>query len=89
MVRDVVKKAAVMVVEIIEKKEEYTTLAVIDYHMNNTEDLHVIDNKYYSSSVYLDLKRPDVMDKTVDFFSVGTVFGYNDKSNIGLIIYVK
>lgn len=88
-VRDVVKKAAVMVVEIIEKKEEYTTLAVIDYHMNNTEGLHVIDNKYYSSSVYLDLERPDVMDKTVDFFSAGTVFDYNDKSNIGLTIYVK
>lgn len=88
-VRDVVKKAAVMVVEIIEKKEEYTTLAVIDYHMNNTEGLHVVDNKYYSSSVYLDFERPNVMDKTVDFFNAGTVFGYNDKSNIGLTIYVK
>lgn len=89
-VRDVVKKAAVMVVEIIEKKEEYATLAIIDYHMNEEEGLHTVDNKYYSSSVYLDLERPDVMDRTVDFFSVGTLFGYNsDKSYIGLTIYVK
>ena len=89
-VRDVVKKAAVMVVDIVEKKEEYTTLATIDYHMNNTEGLHVVDNKFYSSSVYLDLERPDIMDMKVDFFSVGTLFGYNDsKSDIGLTIYVK
>lgn len=88
-VRDVVKKAAIMVVEIIEKKEEYTTLAIIDYHINEKEGLHVVDNKYYSSSVYLDLERPDIMDRTVDFFSVGTLFGYDDKSDTGLTIYVK
>jgi hypothetical protein len=88
-VRDVLKKSAVMVVDIVEKKEDYTTLATIDYHMNNKEGLH-IDGKYYSSSVYLDLERPDIMDKTVDFFTAGTLFGYNDsKSYIGLTIYVK
>lgn len=88
-VRDVLKKSAVMVVEIVEKKEDYTTLATVDYHMNNKEGLH-IDDKYYSSSVYLDLERPDIMDRTVDFFTAGTLFGYNDsKSYIGLTIYVK
>ena len=88
-VRDVLKKSAVMVVEIIEKNDEYTTLATVDYHMNNEEGLHV-DGKYYSSSVYLELERPDIMDKTVDFFTAGTLFGYyNDKSYIGLTIYVK
>lgn len=88
-VRDVLKKSAVMVAEIVEKNDEYTTLAIVDYHMNNKEGLH-IDGKYYSSSVYLDLENPDVMDKTVDFFTAGTLFGYNDsKSYIGLTIYVK
>jgi hypothetical protein len=88
-VRDVLKKSAVMVVDIVEKKEDYITLATIDYHMNNKEGLH-IDGKYYSSSVYLDLERPDIMDMTVDFFTAGTLFGYNDrKSYIGLTIYVK
>lgn len=88
-VRDVLKKSAVMVAEIVEKNDEYTTLAIVDYHMNNTEGLHV-DGKYYSSSVYLDLERPDIMDKTVDFFTAGTLFGYcNDKSYTGLTIYVK
>ena len=57
-VRDVLKKSAVMVVEIVEKNDEYITLATVDYHMNNEEGLHV-DGKYYSSSVYLDLERPD------------------------------
>ena len=88
-VRDVLKKSAVTVVEIVKKEEKYTTLATIDYHMNEEEGLHVVDNKYYSSSVYLDLERPDVMDRTVDFFTAGTLFGYNDKSYIGLTIYVK
>ena len=89
-VRDVLRKSAVMVVEIVEKNDEYTTLAIVDYHMNDTEGLHVVDNKFYSSSVYLDLERPDVMDRTVDFFIAGTLFGYNDsKSYIGLTIYVK
>lgn len=84
-VRDVLKKSAVMVVEIVGKNDE----ATVDYNMNNEKGLHV-DGKYYSSSVYLDLERPDIMDKTVDFFTAGTLFGYyNDKSYIGLTIYVK
>lgn len=87
-VRDVLKKSAVMVVEIVEKNEEYTTLAIVDYHMNKEAGLH-IDDKYYSSSVYLDIENPDVMDKTVDFFTAGTLFGYYGKSYTGLTIYVK
>lgn len=88
-VRDVLKKSAVMVVEIVEKNDEYTTLAIVDYHMNSEEGLH-IDGKYYSSSFYLDLEKPDIIDRTVDFFTAGTLFGYNDsKSYIGLTIYVK
>lgn len=87
-VRDVLKKSAVTVVEIIKKEEQYTTLAIVDYNMNKVEGLH-IDNKYYSSSVYLDLERPEVMNRTVDFFAPGTLFGYDKRSTIGLTIYVK
>ena len=87
-VRDVFRKSAVTVVEIVKKEEKYTTLAIVDYNMNKVEGLH-IDNKYYSSSVYLDHERPDIMNKTVDFFAAGTLFGYDKRSTIGLTIYVK
>lgn len=87
-VRDVLKKSAVMIVEIVEKNEDFTSLAIVDYHMNNTKGLHV-DDKYYSSSVYLNLERPEIMDRTVDFFAAGTLFGHDNKPDTGLTIYVK
>ena len=87
-VRDLVKKSSLMVTEIVEKTEDFAILAIIDYHMNNKEGIH-IDGKYYSSSVYLEHERPDIMDKTVDFFTAGRLFDYYNKTDTGLTIYVK